>query len=122
MQGAIRHAFDNILPGRREGEPVELQQQHERVVGKIIKISDKGFGFISSKEIKFTRIFFHWTSLRQDTLHFTKLRQGMMVEFTPRVVEGKGTRAIKIKVLPQVEELTADEQAEAEAIPEQPVE
>ena len=71
-----------------------------RVQGKIIKVStDEGWGFISSKDIKFTRIFFHWTSLKQDTLKFQELRNGMKVEFTPIEVEGKGYRAIKINVL-----------------------
>lgn len=70
----------------------------KRVLGKIIKVSDEGWGFISSKEIKFTRIFFHWTSLKQDTLKFQELKNGMKVEFTPVEVEGKGWRAIKIRV------------------------
>jgi len=77
-----------------------------RVKGKIIKISNSGWGFISSIDIKFTRIFFHWTSLKQDTLKFTELKNGMKVEFTPVEVEGKGFRAIKIHVLteePEVE-------------------
>jgi cold shock CspA family protein len=70
-----------------------------RIKGKIIKVSESGWGFISSKDIKFTRIFFHWTSLKQDTLKFTELKNGMRVEFTPIEVEGKGWRAIKISVL-----------------------
>jgi cold shock CspA family protein len=70
-----------------------------RVTGKIIKVSKTGWGFISSKDIKFTRIFFHWTSLKQDTLKFQELRNGMKVEFTSVEVEGKGYRAIKIEVL-----------------------
>jgi cold shock CspA family protein len=72
----------------------------KRVKGKIIKVSGGGWGFISSKEIKFTRIFFHWTSLKQDTLKFQELKNGMKVEFTPVEVEGKGWRAIKINVIP----------------------
>lgn len=70
-----------------------------RVKGKIIKVSDEGWGFISSKEIKFTRIFFHWTSLKQETLNFQGLKNGMTVEFTPVEVEGKGWRAIRIEVV-----------------------
>lgn len=70
-----------------------------RVEGKIIKISEAGWGFISSKDIKFTRIFFHWTSLKQDTLKFQELKNGMHCEFTPIEVEGKGFRAIKIEVI-----------------------
>ena len=70
-----------------------------RVVGNIIKVSGGGWGFISSKDIKFTRIFFHWTSLKQDTSKFQELKNGMKVEFTPIEVEGKGWRAIKINVI-----------------------
>lgn len=70
-----------------------------RVQGKIIKVSDAGWGFISSKEIKFTRIFFHWTSLKQDTVKFQELRSGMKVEFTPVEIENKGWRALMIKVI-----------------------
>ena len=73
--------------------------EEKRIKGKIIKVSDEGWGFISSKDIKFTRIFFHWTSLKQDTLKFTDLKNGMKVEFTPKEVEGKGWRAIKIRVI-----------------------
>lgn len=72
----------------------------QRVVGRIIKVSDDGWGFISSRDIKFTRIFFHWTALRQDTLKFTELRTGMMVEFTPVEVQGKGVRAVHVRVVP----------------------
>jgi cold shock CspA family protein len=70
-----------------------------RVVGRIIKVSDSGWGFISSRDIKFTRIFFHWTALRQDTLKFTELNTGMYVEFTPVEVQGKGYRAIHMRVV-----------------------
>ncbi len=78
-----------------------------RVAGKIIKVSDQGWGFISSKDIKFTRIFFHWTSLKQDTLRFPDLKNGMKVEFTPVEVEGKGWRAIKIRVIKDEQTATA---------------
>lgn len=71
-----------------------------RVVGRIIKVSDDGWGFISSKEIRFTRIFFHWTALRQDTLKFTELKTGLYVEFTPVEVQGKGVRAVHVRVVP----------------------
>lgn len=69
------------------------------VVGRIIKLAPDGWGFISSKDIPFTRIFFHWTSLRQDTLKFLQLKAGMNVEFIPAHSDDKGTRAIKIKVI-----------------------
>lgn len=89
-----------ILGGSNPDETKAPDMANEkRVQGKIIKVSDEGWGFISSKDIKFTRIFFHWTSLKQDTLKFTDLKNGMKVEFTPVEVDGKGWRAIKIKVL-----------------------
>jgi cold shock CspA family protein len=70
-----------------------------RVIGRVIKVSKQGWGFISSKEIEFTRIFFHWTALRQDTIPFLELRAGMMVEFTPVQVPGKGWRALHVRVV-----------------------
>jgi cold shock CspA family protein len=70
-----------------------------KIVGRIIKVSRDGWGFISSKNIEFTRIFFHWTALRQDTTPFLGLKTGMIVEFTPLEIPGKGWRAIHIKVV-----------------------
>ena len=70
-----------------------------KVVGRIIKVSKSGWGFISSKDIEFTRIFFHWTALRQDTVPFLELRTGMTVEFTPLQITGKGWRAVHVKVI-----------------------
>lgn len=76
-----------------------------KVVGRIIKMSKQGWGFISSREIEFTRIFFHWTALRQDTLPFLELKTGMTVEFTPVRLPMKGYRAIHVRVIekPKVE-------------------
>jgi cold shock CspA family protein len=85
-----------------EAENIHIEEktkEERRIIGKIIKVSEEGWGFISSKEIKFTRIFFHWTSLKQDTFNFQDLKNGMKVEFTPVEVEGKGWRAIKIRVV-----------------------
>lgn len=79
--------------------PTTTVTEDRRVKGKIIKISEKGWGFITSQEIKFTRIFFHWTSLKQNTVNFTDLKNGMKVEFTPIEIPDKGCRAIKIEVL-----------------------
>lgn len=99
----MNNAFKQFFNGKDETIPVEGDNSPEkpnerRVTGKIIKVSDEGWGFISSKEIKFTRIFFHWTSLKQDTKKFQELKNGMKVEFTPVEVENKGWRAIKIRV------------------------
>lgn len=72
----------------------------ERIKGKIIHLAkNAGWGFISSHDIKFTRIFFHWTALEQDTKHFTELEKGMEVEFNPKDYGDKGWRAIHIKVI-----------------------
>jgi cold shock CspA family protein len=72
-------------------------------VGRVIKVSKDGWGFISSREIQFTRIFFHWTALRQDTVPFLELKTGMMVEFTPVQIPGKGYRAIHVRVIDKKE-------------------
>lgn len=98
----MTNAFEKFF--KEEEPPTEpdttpIKPEEKRVKGKIIKVSEDGWGFISSKDIKFTRIFFHWTSLKQDTLKFQDLKNGMKVEFTPVEVEGKGYRAIKIRVL-----------------------
>ena len=73
--------------------------EKERVEGKITKVHPDGWGFISSRAVAFTRIFFHWSALVPETKKFTELEKGMKVEFTPIEVEGRGTRAQKIKVL-----------------------
>lgn len=88
----------------------------EKIVGKIIKVSREGWGFVSSKNIEFTRIFFHWTALRQDTIPFLQLKVGMVVEFTPVQVPMKGWRAVHIRVLEKPkkaeEQVTEGEQKE----------
>lgn len=98
----MNKAFQKFFGGKEgeQGDNSDPKPNEVRVTGKIIKVSeDEGWGFISSKDIKFTRIFFHWTSLKQDTLKFQELKNGMKVEFTPVEVENKGWRAIKIRVL-----------------------
>jgi len=78
-----------------------MDNESKRILGRIIKVHAKGWGFISSKQIEFTRIFFHWTALRQDTLSFKELKTGMACEFIPVQIPGKGWRAIQIKVIEQ---------------------
>lgn len=98
VNNAFKKFFsDTEVPTEVDTTPIKPEER--RAVGKIIKVSDEGWGFISSKEIKFTRIFFHWTSLKQDTLRFQDLKNGMKVEFTPVEVQDKGWRAIKIRVV-----------------------
>jgi len=102
----FRRLFGNIPdePVMAEDLSDVLRPEEKRIEGKIIHVEDdKGYGFISSPEIKFTRIFFHWTGLIQDTLNFTELKKGMKVEFTPKLFDEKKWRAIKIKVLPEEE-------------------
>lgn len=70
-----------------------------RIRGRIFKLSEAGYGFITSKDIKFTRIFFHWTALNPTSPKFTELHKGMRVEFTPVEVPDKGWRAIRIEVI-----------------------
>jgi cold shock CspA family protein len=78
----------------------EIIPMDERKTGRIIKVSAKGWGFISSRDIEFTRIFFHWTSLVQSTLNFKELKTGMMVTFKPFTTPDKGIRAIEVEVIP----------------------
>ena len=80
-------------------ETNQMEQIEQKAVGRIIRVSKAGWGFISSKDIQFTRIFFHWTALRQDTLTFTELHTGMYVEFTPLQVPSKGYRALHVRVI-----------------------
>lgn len=89
--------------GKTENEMNDNEETKDdrRIIGKIIHLEENGgWGFITSQEIKFTRIFFHWTALQTDTLHFSDLKKHMKVEFTPKLFEGTKWRAIKIKALP----------------------
>lgn len=78
--------------------------------GKIIHISDKGWGFITSQDIPFTRIFFHWTGLEGDTLKFTELKKGMKVEFKPMEMADKTIRAIKVRIIENEAKAAVDAQ------------
>lgn len=77
----------------------EGQFQEKRIRGKVTRVDPKGFGFIISREIPFTRIFFHWSGLVQSTRNFKDLEKGMMVEFNPLLVPDKGYRALRIEVV-----------------------
>jgi len=81
-------------------ESLAKANEDKRIEGKIINLNEAGWGFISSREIKFTRIFFHWTSLKQNTLNFINLKKGMPVSFIAiNTDNNKGFRAIKIEVI-----------------------
>lgn len=90
--------------------------EQNKLVGRIIKVSRDGWGFISCKEIEFTRIFFHWTSIVQDSPNFKELTTGMWVEFIPTQMEGRGYRAIQVKVIPKAKSHAEPE--EVSALPE----
>ncbi len=69
------------------------------MIGKIIKLSENGWGFITSPEKPFTRIFFFWSGLEQSTLNFTELKKDMKVEFELIEYKERGPRAIHIRVI-----------------------
>lgn len=88
--------------GEQVGNTDETTNESEhgdtRISGKIIKVSKDGYGFISSRDIPFTRIFFHWSALQLGTKKFPELKTGMKVSFVAFTTGEKGYRAIKIKV------------------------
>lgn len=94
---------DESTEGNMETQATEATERRDekKVTGKIIKVSDEGWGFVISNEIKFERIFFHWTSLVHDTLKFPDLKRGMQVEFVPVDKGERGYHAIKVKVVPE---------------------
>lgn len=82
-------------------EPItveDTEQLPRRIRGEILHINKDtekgGWGFIKSKDIPFTRIFFHWTYVQ--TPPFLELEKGVEVEFTPEEDEEKGWRAIRV--------------------------
>jgi cold shock CspA family protein len=96
--------FDRIFNrDDKDEEETPPTNNKERCEGKIYHLSDEGWGFISSHDIPFTRIYFHWTGLSGDTLKFTELKKGDRVEFNHIQVKNESgqmqDRAIKIKVL-----------------------
>lgn len=94
-----------LEPEVREGG----QFFEERVRGKLTRVDPKGFGFIISRDIPYTRIFFHWSGLLQTTLNFKDLEKGMIVEFNPFLLKDKGYRALRIKVVEEDDLLNGEE-------------
>jgi len=82
-----------------ESKDEVVKDEGTRYKGKIFKLSPQGYGFISCHDIPFTRIFFHWSSLRANTKKFTDLKVGDVVEFTKSETKDKGIRAIRLVVL-----------------------
>ena len=77
----------------------QVQYQDKKTEGKIVKLSPGGWGFIISPSLQFTRIFFHWTALQQNTLNFSDLKVGMRVKFYTQYYQEYGTRAYKMEVI-----------------------
>jgi cold shock CspA family protein len=90
----------------------EKAAKDKRIQGKIIRVDPRGFGFITTNEMPFERIFWHWTSLTQDTLKFPAIKRGMKVEFVPRhqgkdeLGKDRGFKAIRIEIIDQNIDLT----------------
>lgn len=75
----------------------------EKLIGKVFLVNKRGYGFISCKEVPFTRIYFHWTNMIPQTINFKELKRGDEVEFD-LVKKGDGTyKAIKIDVLEKLD-------------------
>lgn len=68
------------------------------MTGRVIKVSKRGWGFISSMDLQFTRIFFHWTALRGGSVPFLKIEKGMHAEFVAVEIPTKGWRAVHVLV------------------------
>lgn len=66
--------------------------------GKIFAINQKGYGFISSEEQPFTRIFFHWTHLATGT-RFIDLKKNQYVEFDLVDDDRGGYSAIRVSLI-----------------------
>lgn len=97
-----------------EDLPEDDDGKIKRITGKIIKVDKReeggGYGFISSKEIPYQRIFFHWESVL--SFNFLELERGMIVSFIPifdrekknrdgEVIPSKGWIGIKVRVEPE---------------------
>lgn len=100
----IKRILGTAMPQSQEFSKKEIELPkgefvETRARGKITKVHPNGYGFISSKDIPFTRIFFHWSGLKPTTRNFTDLSVGLWVEFNPYKIEGRGYRAIQIEVI-----------------------
>lgn len=90
------------VPQTSHDEPSDLLPESKEWIGKeiggkIIKVG-AGWGFIGTPKVPYTRVFFHWTALPQDTLNFKDLEKGMKVNFTLTYKEGRGYTAVKVRV------------------------
>jgi len=93
----MKDFLKNIL-GQHDMKEEDIDPEGTVIQGKILSLNDKGFGFISSTSLRFTKIYFHWSALEQDTLNFALLKKGMKVEFK-LIHTQQGPRGIKVRVL-----------------------
>lgn len=68
------------------------------IKGKIIYLHPKGWGFINSHDIEFSKVYFHWTGLITSGKNFKELQKGNIVKFNALKRE-KGWKAINIEVV-----------------------
>lgn len=70
----------------------------KRINGTVIHINSKGYGFINSPSVPFTRIFFHWQSLHH-TINIMDMHEGDKVSFELRKNDDGGFRAIRVDLI-----------------------
>lgn len=73
------------------------------VTGKIIYINaEKGWGFINTHDIQFSKVYFHWTGL-VSSLNFKSLKKNDTVKFKA-IKREKGWKAINVEAVPDATE------------------
>jgi cold shock CspA family protein len=80
----------------------------KRIEGKVIMINKRGYGFISSKEVPYTRIYFHWTNLIPQTINFAEIKRGDPVDFLLEKKDDGTFKAIKVDVLEREKPVAAE--------------
>lgn len=77
----------SMLLGRKTDNPEPEKDEPViptgRIQGKVIRTHRDGWGFISSHEVPFYRIFFYWQDL-DPSIHFPKLHVKTKLEFEVR--------------------------------------
>ncbi len=97
-----------------------MSDTSKRIEDKVIHLDEEGWGFFSSDEVKYERIFFHWSALSKGERNFKYLQRGMRCTFDCVFIKAskdglpdKGWRALKIKVI--------DDGENVETTPEQSI-
>lgn len=69
------------------------------ITGKIIYLNEtEGWGYINTHEIKFSKVYFHWTGLETNTKNFQELKRNDTLRFNA-IKREKGWKAINIMVV-----------------------